>query len=120
MKVDVINMGDDYTRKYFNNEFDVINHDEFLNYKKMIRDAKEYSININQDLEMLEKYRNGMRYTIEGVNISRNKLIRNYNILIKNGVERAKALIFAACYNSVITKEEYKKVKDTLSNIGGR
>ena len=120
LKVDVINMDDDYTRKYFNNEFDVIDHDEFLNYKKMIRDAKEYSININQDLEMLEKYRNGMRYTIEGVNISRNKLIRNYNILIKNGIERTKALIFAACYNSVITKEEYKKVKDTLSNIGGR
>lgn len=120
LKVDVINMEDSYLRTYLNNDFDVISHDEVREYEKMINDAKEYRLNIDETLEQLEKYRNGLKYTIEGVNLSRNKVIRNYNILVKNGVDKQKALIFAACYNSVITKDEYEKVKTILNSVGGR
>lgn len=120
LKVDVINMEDSYLRSYLNNDFDVISHDEVREYEKMINDAKEYRLNVDETLEQLEKYRNGLKYTIEGVNLSRNKVIRNYNILVKNGVDKQKALIFAACYNSVITKDEYEKVKTILNSVGGR
>ena len=120
LKVDVINMEDSYLRSYLNNDFDVISHDEVREYEKMINDAKEYRLNVDETLEQLEKYRNGLKYTIEGVNLSRNKVIRNYNILVKNGVDKQKALIFADCYNSVITKDEYEKVKTILNSVGGR
>ena len=120
LKVDVINMENSYLRTYLNNDFDVISHDEVREYEKMINDAKEYRLNVDETLEQLEKYRNGLKYTIEGVNLSRNKVIRNYNILVKNGVDKQKALIFAACYNSVITKDEYEKVKTILNSVGGR
>lgn len=120
LKVDVINMEDSYLRTYLNNDFDVISHDEVLEYEKIINNAKEYHLNIDENLEQLEKYRNGLKYTIEEVNLSRNKVIRNYNILVKNGVDKQKALIFAACYNSVITKDEYQKVKTILNSVGGR
>ena len=35
----------------------------------------------------------------------------NYNILINNGVDKKKALLFAICYNLVITKTEYERLK---------
>lgn len=120
LKVDVLNMGDEYLRNYFNNDFDVISRDEKLRYEKLIQEETNYSLKLDETLESLNQYLNGLRYNIEGINISRNKLIRNYNTLIKNGIDKTKALIFAACYNAVITKEEYQKVKNTLINIGGR
>ena len=88
LKVDVINMEDSYLRTYINNDFDVITHDEVREYEKMIHDTNEYSLERDETLEQLEKYSHGLRYTIEGVNISRNKVIRNYNVLVKNGVEK--------------------------------
>lgn len=120
LKVDVLNISDEYLRTYFNNEFDELSHEEELRYEKMLRDEKEYSMELDEVLESLNPYLNGLRYNIEGVNISYNKLVRNYNILVKNGVDKVTALIYGACHNSVITKEEYQKVKNTLSNIGGR
>lgn len=120
LKVDVLNISDEYLRTYFNNEFDELSHEEELRYEKMLRDEKEYSMELDEVLESLNPYLNGLRYNIEGVNISSNKLVRNYNILVKNGVDKVTALIYGACHNSVITKEEYQKVKNTLSNIGGR
>lgn len=120
LKVDVLNISDEYLRTYFNNEFDDLSHEEELRYEKMLRDEKEYSMELDEVLESLNPYLNDLRYNIEGVNISRNKLVRNYNILVKNGVDKVTALIYGACHNSVITKEEYQKVKNTLSNIGGR
>ena len=68
----------------------------------------------------LNKYRNGNRYTIAGVNISYNKVLRNYNILINNNVDKEKALEFAVCYNLVCTKEEYENVANELKAIGGK
>lgn len=120
LKVDVLNINDEYLRTYFNNEFDELSHEEELRYEKMLRDEKEYSMELDEVLESLNPYLDDLRYNIEGVNISSNKLVRNYNILVKNGVDRTTALIYGACHNSVITKEEYQKVKNTLSNIGGR
>ena len=120
LKVDVLNMDDEYLRNYFNNNFDIISDEEKMRYEELIREENNYSMELDDTLKELNKYLNGLRYNIDGVSISRNKLVRNYNTLVKNGVDRTNALIFAACYNSVITKEEYQKVKNALSNIGGR
>ena len=57
---------------------------------------------------------------IAGVNSSYNKVLRNYNILINNNVDKDKALEFAVCYNLVCTKEEYEKVVNELKAIGGK
>ena len=119
LKVDILNIDDEYLRKYFNNEFDILSREELMEYEKLINDNENISMTLDEKLEALEKYRSGLRYVIEGINISRNKLIRIYNILIENGMNKEKSLVYAACYNSVITKEEYQKIKDVLSNIGG-
>ena len=53
----------------------------------------------------------GLRYFIGNINVSANKVIRNYNILINNDVDKKKALLFAICYNLIITKTEYERIK---------
>ena len=57
--------------------------------------------------------------TIDGINVSYNKVVRNYNILRSYGIDAKKALQFAVCYNLVITKDEYNKLNDLLDKIGG-
>ena len=119
LKVDVINMPDDYVRKFFNNEFDIIGRDEVAKYEEMVKVSEYINISMDELLSKLENNRSGMRYVIAGVNISRNKVIRNYNILIKNNVEKTKALLFALCNNLVVTKEEYEKIKTFVNGLGG-
>lgn len=120
LKVDILKMEDEYLRKYFNNEFDNLTHDEVEKYIELIKNNKDNNLKIDSTLESLDKYKNDLRYVFDGVNVSSNKLVRNYNTLIKNDVPVDKALVFAACYNSVITKDEYQKVKEALSNLGGK
>lgn len=119
LKIDVINMPLEYTSKFFNNEFDVIARDEVEQFVKMVNANEYQELVLDDTLNKLEVNRNGLRYEIEGINVSRNKVIRNYNILIKNGVAKEKALLFAVCYNLVITKEEYGKVKNFVNSLGG-
>lgn len=119
LKVDVINMPDDYLRKFFNNEFDIIARDVVAKYEEMLKTNEYINQEMDDLLRKLENNRRGMRYVIEGINISRNKVIRNYNILVKNGVEKTIALLFALCNNLVITKEEYGKIKTFVNKMGG-
>ena len=58
-------------------------------------------------------------FTVGSVNISSNKVIRNYNILRSYDVEKKKALEFAVCYNLIVTKEEYDRLNSKLDEIGG-
>jgi hypothetical protein len=60
-----------------------------------------------------------LRYNIDGIRVSYNKVVRNYSILRSYGIDSKKALQFAVCYNLVITKEEYDKLNDLLDKIGG-
>ena len=119
LKVDVLNIPEDYFRRFFNNEFVDISPMEVENYKELINNNTNYHFSEDSVLALLNKYRNGYRYLIAGVNVSYNKVLRNYNILINNNIDKNKALEFAVCYNLVITKEEYENVLDELKVIGG-
>ena len=120
LKVDVLNIPEDYMAKFFNNEFNDITNEEIVSYKEMINNNTDFDFKDNSVLAELNKYRSGNRYTIAGVNISYNKVLRNYNILINNNVDKEKALEFAVCYNLVCTKEEYENVANELKAIGGK
>ncbi len=120
LKVDILNIPEDYFAKFFNNEFADITKEEVDSYREMINNNTDYNFRDNSVLAELNKYRNGNRYNIAGVNISYNKVLRNYNILINNNVDKDKALEFAVCYNLVCTKEEYENVANELKAIGGK
>lgn len=120
LKVDILNIPEDYFAKFFNNEFNDITKEEVNSYLDMINKNTDYNFRDNSVLAELNKYRNGNRYNIAGINISYNKVLRNYNILINNNVDKDKALEFAVCYNLVCTKEEYENVVNELKAIGGK
>ena len=120
LKVDVLEIPDHYFGTFFNNEFDDITNEELLSYEQMIRDNTNYEFNEDDILKELSTYRDGMRYNIEGINVSYNKVLRNYNILKDNNVDTNKALEYAVCNNLVITKDEYMKLKEVLNTLGGK
>lgn len=118
LKVNVLEMNGDYSSKFFNNEFEGMTPDEVREYTKLIRNSSNVG-NYADELQFLDTFKNGLRYVIEGVNVSVNKVLRNYNILRSYGIANRKALEFAVCYNLVIMKEEYQKLKAKLEELGG-
>ena len=118
LKVNVLDISDGYLNSFFNNEFDGITPDEVREYTKLMHNSSNVG-NYSDELEMLEDYHKGLRYVINDINISYNKVVRIYNVLRSYGVENSKALHFAVCYNLVITKDEYNSLKNTISSLGG-
>lgn len=118
LKVNTLDMNDIYLNSFFDNEFNGITNDEVREYVKLVHNSSNVG-DYSDELDKLNEYRNGLRYTIEGINISYNKVVRNYNILRSYGIDAKKALQFAVCYNLVITKDEYNKLNDLLDKIGG-
>lgn len=118
LKVNALDISSDYLNKFFNNEFSDLTGEEVREYVKLIHDSSNVG-NYSDELEILNPYQNGLRYVIEGINISSNKVVRNYNILRSYGMDMKKALEFAVCYNLVITKEEYDRLNSKLNEIGG-
>ena len=118
LKVNTLDMNDIYLNSFFDNEFSGITNDEVREYVKLVHNSSNVG-DYSDELDKLKEYRNGLRYTIEGINSSYNKVIRNYNILRSYGIDAKKALQFAVCYNLVITKDEYNRLNDLLDKIGG-
>ena len=118
LKVNSLDITAEYLNKFFDNEFDNLTGEETREYIKLIHNSSNVG-NYDDELDKLEQFRDGLRYVIEGINISRNKVLRNYSILRSYGIDTKKALSFAVCYNLVITKEEYDKLKSVLEEIGG-
>ena len=118
LKVNALDISSDYLNKFFDNEFSNLTGDEVREYTKLIHNSSNVG-NYSDELEVLNQYQNGLRYVIEGINISSNKVIRNYNILRSYGMDKKKSLEFAVCYNLVITKEEYDRLESKLDEIGG-
>ena len=57
-------------------------------------------------------------YNIDGVLISRNKVLRYMTTLIYNGMNESKdMLMYAITKNSFLTKEEYEKIETVVENI---
>lgn len=118
LKVNALELSDSYLNGFFDNEFDGLSIEEVREYTKLIRNSSNVG-NYSDELEKISKYHDGLRYVIDGINISYNKVIRNYNVLRSYGINNIKALHFAICYNLVITKEEYQKLKGFIENVGG-
>ncbi len=118
LKVHALTLSDDYLSKFFNNTFNNITSDEVREYAKLVRDSSNVG-DYSDELDKLNPYRNGLRYVIEGINVSCNKVFRNYSVLRSYGIDNKKALEFAVCYNLIITKDEYNKLSDFLEKIGG-
>ena len=117
MKVDVLEISPEYLSRFFDNKFDIITPDEVREYTKLCRNSSNIG-NFTDELSFLEKYHNGLRYSIGDINISYNKVIRGYNTLRSYGIDKKKALLFAVCYNLIITNEEYNMIKETLERDG--
>ncbi len=118
LKVNALDLNDEYLSKFFNNEFSNITPDEVREYVKLNRNSTNVG-DYSDELVALNGYRNGLRYNIEGINVSYNKVVRNYSILRSYGIDSNKALEFAMCYNLVITKDEYDRLNDLLKKMGG-
>ncbi len=118
LKVNALDLNDEYLNSFFNNEFNDITADEVREYIKLAHNSSNVG-DYGDELEKLNSYRSGLRYTFDGIIVSCNKVVRNYNILRSYGIDANKALHFAVCYNLVITKDEYNKLVNLLDNIGG-
>ena len=118
LRVNALDISSEYLNKFFNNDFAILTGDEVREYVRLINESSNVG-DYSDELEILNPYLNGLRYVIEGINISSNKVVRNYSILRSYDVDKRKALEFAVCYNLVITKEEYDRLDDKLNEIGG-
>ena len=118
LKVNALDITEEYINKFFDNEFANLTGDEVREYTKLIHNSSNVG-NYGDELDILDKYRDGLRYNIDGILVSFNKVQRNYSILRSYGIDPKKALQFAVCYNLIITKEEYDKLNHLLEEIGG-
>lgn len=118
LRVNVLEIDDNYRNSFFNNQFNGLTSEEVREFVKLTRNSSNVG-NYGDELEKLEEYHNGLRYIINGILISYNKVIRNYNILRSYGINKVKALHFAICYNLVITKDEYENLRNVIEEIGG-
>lgn len=118
LKINAMDLNSSYLNKFFNNEFKDITEDEVREYVKLVRNSSNVG-DYSDELDKLKLYHDGLRYNIEGIKVSYNKVLRNYNILRSYGIDIKKALQFAVCYNLVITKDEYIELSDILDKIGG-
>lgn len=118
LRVNALDISSDYLNRFFNNDFANLTGDEVRECVRLIHESSNVG-NYRDELEILNPYQKGLRYIIEGINISSNKVIRNYNILRSYGMDKQKSLEFAVCYNLVITKEEYDRLESKLEEIGG-
>lgn len=117
LKVNVLEISPEYMNRFFDNKFDIITADEVREYTKLCQNSSNIG-DFTNELSFLEKYHNGLRYVIENINISYNKVVRIYNTLRSYGIDKKKALLFATCYNLIITNEEYNMIKETLERDG--
>ena len=118
LKVNALDISDEYMNKFFDNEFANLTGDEVREYIKLVHNSSNVG-DYSDELDKLNSYHDGLRYNIEGINVSYNKVVRNYSILRSYGIDSKKALQFAVCYNLVITKDEYDKLNNLLDKIGG-
>ena len=118
LKVNALDISSEYMNKFFDNEFANLTGEEVREYVKLIHNSSNVG-NYSDELDKLNRYRDGLRYDIEGIIVSYNKVERIYSVLRSYGIDTKKALQFAVCYNLIITKDEYDKLNSLLDKIGG-
>lgn len=111
LKVDIINIDDEFNKKFLNNEFINISKEKVEEYKKYLSE-KDYRDNI--ELENIKKYINENRYIINNTIISKPKFDNIYNNLRSKNVSVEEAIEFALGYNTIIEKNDFEKTKDII------
>ncbi len=69
--------------------------------------SNPYIVSINKYID----YDSPLIYNFDGIIISRLKVLRIYNILLKNGIEDSlDSLLYAITYNTIISSTDYSKI----------
>ena len=77
---------------------------------------KNYFINVLEENYKMDE----LRYDFNGVIISRFKVLRTYETLIKNRMAGTyNAVLYAICKNSILSEEQYKNITDCLDRAYG-
>ena len=105
-------------------EVDCQNKDEF---DRVVEEHKGYEDDLynlvfNDDLILaLEKYvdiSDPLRYEFDGVLISKQKVLRIYNILKNEHLESLEdSLLYALTYNSILSQEDLDKIKNVVKEV---
>lgn len=76
----------------------------------------------NYFIQALEQYKiDDLRYDFNGVIISRYKVLRIYETLMKNHEAGTySSILYAICKNSILTEEQYKNIIDCLDRAYGK
>ena len=76
----------------------------------------------NYFIKKVEEYKmDDLRYNFNGVIISRYKVLRIYETLIKNHMAGTLGAIkYAICKNSILTEEQYRNIEDCLEKVYGK
>ena len=82
--------------------------------KKSIYNKISYDIFTREEIISLNRFsdlKETLLYDINGLKVSKLKVLRIYDALCKNNLgESLESLLYAICYNKIITKEEYNKL----------
>lgn len=82
--------------------------------KKSVQNKISDDIFMKEEILSLNRFSTkaeALLYDINGLKISKLKVLRIYDALCKNGVGNTlESLLYAICYNKIITKEEYEKL----------
>ena len=106
------------------------NNETLSTYRRLIKKSHNDTINLdlisnNNIIRLLEKNykKDEVTYNIDGVLISRLKVLRIFTTLYNNGYTDADSLMYAILYNSLITQEQLDKIQNFFINSytrGGR
>ena len=83
---------------------------------KILSENQNYNLEINT-IDELEKYKtNKLEYNINGVIISRNKVLRNFQILTSRNetIPRETILLNSIIYGSILDEEQIKKINNEI------
>ena len=107
-----------------------LTNEKFKTYREILRTNQNTDINLdlisnNNIITLLEENykKDEVTYDIDGVLISRLKVLRIFTTLYNNGYTDDNSLMYAIVYNSLITQEQLHKIQDFFINSytrGGR
>ena len=85
---------------------------------EILEKTKVTPINKNNEIEELEKYiQDDNIYNINGIIISKNKVLRNYQTLIKNNdIDKKEILLNSIIYNSNLTEQEINIINNSIKS----
>ena len=108
-------------KKEITNTID-INFKDKDKYDNIIKNTKDLQISNSifnnayiQSINKYIDYDSALIYNFKGIRISRLKVLRIYNTLIKSGIKDSfDSLMYAITYNTIISRENYDKLSKCI------